>query len=91
MPIFKRTGKVYKKGHFSKAKYDSWLLKNGGEAELLLSKLGSSDWSEKLDGSDSIEIEKADGETAMFLHTRNPVRLERFRILPEWVEWRKGS
>jgi hypothetical protein len=88
MPIFKRVKKVYKKGYFSRARYEAWLLKNNGEAELLLSKLGSAKWPEKFDGSSSIEVEKVDGKPELFLHSRSPGRLERVRIIPKWVEWR---
>lgn len=88
MPMFKKTITGYKKGYFSKAKYEKWLLKNGGEAELLLSKLGNSGWAERFDGSDNIEVENVDGKPAMFLYSRSPGRAERVRIITKWVEWR---
>jgi hypothetical protein len=88
MPIFKRIRKVYKKGYFSRDKYETWLLKNGGEAELVLSKLGGSNWSERFDGSGSIDVEKVEGKPELFLSRRSNGRLERVRILPKWVEWR---
>jgi hypothetical protein len=91
MPIFKKPDeKSYKlqRGFFSRAKYEAWLMETGGEPAVLLSRL-SERWPYEMDGTDEMTVqEEKDEEPAIFIYRIGASRLERIRIMMEWIEWR---
>jgi hypothetical protein len=93
--IFKQDKKDKSKlhqGFFSKKKYERWVRKNHGDAELLLQKLDNY-WPDRLDGRGEITISKDESlkskESVLYIYEVTDGRFFRYRILEEWIVWKK--